>query len=107
MKYLQLTLFLLTLLIILVNAGPVKREAKAEYKPYCYYEDYKKYCPYKHHPYKKETAKAIAESDLSDVVTKRAASYQLHDRGYKNDHHGHHDHYDHYDYHHGHHGHHD
>ncbi|EXX53167.1 hypothetical protein RirG_246520 [Rhizophagus irregularis DAOM 197198w] len=77
MKYLQLTLFLLTLLIILVNAGPVKREAEAEYKPYCYYEDYKKYCPYKHHPYKKETAKAIAESDLSDVVTERAASCKI------------------------------
>ncbi|CAB4408000.1 unnamed protein product [Rhizophagus irregularis] len=106
MKYLQLTLFLLTLLIILVNAGPVKREAETEYKPYCYYnyKDYKKYCPYKHHPYKREAAKAIAESDSSDVVTEGAASYQFHDRGYKNDHHGHHDH---HDYHHGHHGHHD
>lgn len=72
-------IFIIYYYFFFITKGPVKREAEAEYKPYCYYnyKDYKKYCPYKHHPYKREAAKAIAESDSSDVVTEGAASCKI------------------------------
>ncbi|GBB99970.1 hypothetical protein RclHR1_00370011 [Rhizophagus clarus] len=86
MKYLTLSLFVLTLLIALVSAAPT--DSKPHSNGHYDYHPHHKSHPYKSHPYHKREAEpeTLAKSDSAGVAA--AGDYYHHDHGY-GDYHGH------------------